>query len=217
MKRDADLDAFLAEVLAEHLAAMRAELIELVGKAIAAKPLPPFVPPPAWAEGKHYAASCCVRHRGGLFYALRDTEDQPPSDAWVPLIVGLSGIDLRWLDDGHKFMAFAQLSDGRVIEHQCEIAVPIVRGYWNAETLYYPGDRVFRYGEHHCIKQCMSIDPTAPDGGEHWEKVGGKHARPVTFQLDEETGELSENGRSVGNVRKVFEKVVAVALAKHAA
>lgn len=217
MNRD-DVDAFLAELIAEHMTGLRVELLQHVERLIASKPLPPFVPPAPWdARGVLHPAGVVVRHRNGLFSARRDTTEEPPSDAWLPLVVGLAGLDLRWSDSDRVFVCIAQLSDGRTVEHKAEIAVPIVRGYWQPEIMYYPGDRVFRYGEHHCRKACMGLDPNKPEHAEHWEKVGGKYARDVVFVLDDETGELSENGRTVGNVRKVFEGVVARAFAKQAA
>lgn len=206
MKRD-DLDAFLTELLAEHLVAMRAALIEHIDKAVASKPVPPFVPPQPWAEGKRYYTPCCVRHRGGLFYAQRDTEEEPPSDAWVPLVVGLSGIDMRWLEDGHTFQATALLSDGRVVEHQRTVAVPIVRGYWSAETTYMPGDRVFRYGEHQCLKMCMGYDPVSAEATDYWEKVGGKYARGLSFSVTDD-GDITESGRVIGSMKPMVAKLL---------
>jgi hypothetical protein len=160
-----------------------------------------------------------VRAHGGLFMARRDTTAQPLMDddgSWLPLVVGLAGFDMRWVDD-HKFVCMAHLSDGRMVNAEREIAVPIVRGYWEAETTYMPGDRVFRFGEHHCLKMSLGVDPTSDGAAGHWEKVGGKHARDLSFKLDEATGELTENGRVVGNVRKIFAAAVAEALSKQAA
>lgn len=208
MNRD-DLDAFLADVLAEHLAAIRADLFDHIERLMALKPLPPFVPPPAWTEGKRHSAGTSVRHRGGIFYAQRDTEGEPASDeAWVPLIVGLAGLDLRWSESDRAFVCRATLSDGALVEHHAEIAVPIVRGYWNAETTYMPGDRVFRYGEHHCLKMCMAIDPTAADAAEHWEKVGGKYAKALALAIDAE-GTISENGRPLGSIKPLVAQLFA--------
>lgn len=212
-----DLDAFLAEVLGDHLEVAKADLTAHVERLVAAKPLPPFVPPQPFDARAFYPAGLVVRHLNGIFSARRDTSDEPPSDAWLPLVVGVAGIDLRWSDSDRAFICTARLSDGTLVEHKAEIAVPIVRGYWNAELMYYPGDRVFRHGEHHCLKLHMGIDPTAADAAEHWQKVGGKHARDLVFTLDEATGDLSENGRSVGNVRRIFAAAVAEALRKTAA
>lgn len=214
MKRE-EIDALVADVMAEHFARLRGDLEALIERAIAAKPIPPFLPPPIWTEGKHGAGSV-VRAHGGIFYARRDTVDEPGNNngAWLPLVVGLAGFDMRWLDD-HRFVCMARLSDGRVVNTEREIAVPIVRGYWNAETNYLPGDRVFRYGEHSAVKMSMGVDPTSAEAEGTWEKVGGKYARPLTWALDEATGMLTENGRDVGSVKTLFARVVDEALAKH--
>lgn len=210
-----EADALVADVMAEHFARLRADLEALIERAIAAKPLPPFVPPPVWTEGKHGAGSV-VRAHGGIFYARRDTDGHPGEDdgAWLPLVVGLAGFDMRWVDD-HKFVCMARLSDGRLVETEREIAVPIVRGYWNAEATYMPGDRVFRYGEHSAVKMSLGVDPTSAEAEGTWEKVGGKYARPLTWVLDEKSLVLSENGRDVGSIRPGLLSVVEEALAKH--
>ena len=157
-----------------------------------------------------------MRAHGGIFYARRDTDGHPGDDdgAWLPLVVGLAGFDMRWVDD-HKFVCMARLSDGRLVETEREIAVPIVRGYWNAETTYLPGDRVFRYGEHSAVKMSLGVDPTSTEAEGTWEKVGGKYARPLTWVLDEKSLVLSENGRDVGSIRPGLLSVVEEALAKH--
>jgi hypothetical protein len=217
MNRD-EIDALVAEVMAEHFARLRADLEAAIERAIAAKPLPPFVPPPIWTEGRHGAGSV-VRAHGGIFCARRDTSAQPGLDddgAWLPLVVGLAGFDMRWVDD-HKFICTARLSDGRIIETEREIAVPIVRGYWNAEHTYLPGDRVFRYGEHSALKMSLGVDPTSAEAEGTWEKVGGKYARPLTWSLDEATGVLSENGRDIGSIKQIVTGAVEGALAKHLA
>jgi hypothetical protein len=209
------VDAMVADVMAEHFARLREDLEALIERAVAAKPIPPFVPPPIWTEGKH-GAGTVVRAHGGLFLARRDTDEHPGDDdgSWLPLIVGLAGFDMRWVDD-HKFVCMARLSDGRVIETEREIAVPIVRGYWNAEATYMPGDRVFRYGEHSAIKLSLGVDPTSAEADGFWEKVGGKYARPLAWTLDEATGVLAENGRAVGSIKPLFVEAVDAAIKRH--
>jgi hypothetical protein len=215
MTRD-ELDALVADVMAEHFARLRDDLAAHIDRVIASKPLPSFVPPPMWSEGRH-GAGATVRWRNGLFSARRDTEGEPGQDeAWLPLLVGLAGFDMRWVDD-HKFRLTAELSDGRVVETEREIAVPIVRGYWNAETNYMPGDRVFRYGEHSAITMSMGCDPNGSEAEGVWEKVGGKYTRQPAWSLDEATGVLSENGNHIGSIKPLFATVVAEALAKHLA
>jgi hypothetical protein len=210
-----EIDALIADVMAEHFARLRDDLAAHIDRVISAKPIPPFMPPPVWTEGKHGAGSV-VRAHGGIFYARRDTSDPPGDDdgAWLPLVVGLAGFDMRWVDD-HKFVCMARLSDGHLIETEREIAVPIVRGYWNADATYMPGDRVFRYGEHSAVKMSLGVDPTSAGAEGVWEKVGGKYARTLTWALDEASLMLSENGRDVGSIRTGLLGVVEEALAKH--
>jgi hypothetical protein len=216
MSRD-EIDALVADVMAEHFARLRADLEAAIERAIAAKPLPPFVPPPVWTEGRH-GAGTVVRAMGGLFMARRDTTAQPVLDddgSWLPLVVGLAGFDMRWVDD-HKFVCMAHLSDGRVIEAEREIAVPIVRGYWSADTNYLPGDRVFRYGEHSAVKMSMGVDPNGTEAEGIWEKIGGKYARTISFAVDAE-GTITENGREIGTlkpmVKKLFDELTGRAVA----
>lgn len=210
-----EIDALIADVMAEHFARLRADLEALIERAIAAKPLPPFVPPPMWTEGRH-SAGCSVRHRNGLFYARRDTESEPGHDeAWLPLLVGLAGFDMRWIDD-HKFACVAHLSDGRTIADVREIAVPIVRGYWNAEATYLPGDRVFRYGEHSAVKMSLGVDPTGAEAEGVWEKVGGKYARALAFAIDDE-GTITESGREVGTLKPMVKRLFDELISRRAA
>src|ERR1044072_3226398 len=93
MKTD-DLDALLADIIAEHFARLRVDIERMID----AKALPPFVPPGVWTEGRH-AAGVVVRHNNGLFSARRDTNDEPPSDAWLPLLVGIASVALDWSDE----------------------------------------------------------------------------------------------------------------------
>ena len=101
MTRD-EILAIVSTVVADELVGVKAELASHVERAVAAKPLPPFVPPPVWTEGRH-GAGVVVRHRNGLFLARRDTEGEPgKDDAWLPLLVGLAGLDLRWEGRAHR-------------------------------------------------------------------------------------------------------------------
>ena len=100
-----------------------------------------------------------VRHRNGLFLARRDTEGEPgKDDAWLPVLVGVAGLDLRW--EGERTVALrAMLSDGTSYEMVRTLAVPIVRGYWSADAEYEAGDRVFRFGEYHALQASKGIEP----------------------------------------------------------
>jgi hypothetical protein len=189
-----DLDALVADILGEHLARFRDEIERL----IAAKPVPPFVPPAVWVDGRH-AAGVSVRHRNGLFYARRDTTDEPPSDAWLPLLVGIAGADFRWTDD-RTMTLMVSLSDGTIVSTQREFIVPIARGFWQADVAYREGDRVLRFGDWQCAKDCTGIDPNGDANDGQWLRVNGKAGRSVSFRLDDD-GTLYESGREIGSIK----------------
>jgi hypothetical protein len=197
-----EADALVAEVMAEHFERLRDVLIDTIERNIRDKPIPPFTPPTPWTPAR-YGAGVTVRHRNGMFYARRDTDEEPgTADAWLPLLVGVAGIDMRW--NGERALVLAvELSDGRVVETERELAMPIVRGYWDAETIYAPGDRVFRYGEWHACAPSQGIDPTADGGEQAWVKVAGKAVRTVSFKLDDD-GTMYESGHAIGSVKPVI-------------
>lgn len=201
MKRE-DLDAFIADVLAEHLEKFKLDIQRMVS-AIA---LPPFLPPPMWAEGRHSAGSV-VRHRNGLFSARRDTADEPPTEAWLPVLVGIASVDIKWPDD-RRMVLQVELSDGNTIETEREFNVPIARGFWNAEQKYRIGDRVLRFGEWQAIKDHVGIDPHPGDNSEYWVRVAGKQARGVSFRLDND-GKMYESEHVIGDIRPVVHDVLA--------
>jgi hypothetical protein len=207
--------AIVSTIVADELVGAKAELTSHVERAVAAKPLPPFVPPPVWTEGRH-GAGVMARHRNGLFLARRDTEGEPgKDDAWLPLLVGLADLDLRW--EGERTVALrAVLSDGTRYEMIRTLAVPIVRGYWSADTAYEPGDRVFRFGEWHALQVSKGVQPGTPGSEEHWLKVGGKNAKPDkrAFALSDD-GELTESGHVIGSFKPLISEVLDDLLGKH--
>lgn len=194
MERRADLDALVAELLGEHLVAFRAELERMV----AAKPLPPFVPPPVWVAGRH-PAGVVVRHRNGLFYSRRDSDDEPPSDAWLPLLVGIAGVAFQWADD-RTMVLKVELSDGDVIETERDFAIPISRGFWKDGDAYRIGDRVQRFGDWEAAKPSTGIDPRTEANAGHWIKVTGKQARALSLKLDDD-GTMYESGHAIGTIK----------------
>jgi len=209
LKRDGDLDLFLAELLAEHLGQFRVEIERMV----AAKPLPPFTPPPVWVAGRH-GASVVVRHRNGLFSARRDTDDEPPSDAWLPLLVGIASVEIDWPDDRTLRFAVA-MSDGNVIENAREFTVPIARGFWQAEATYREGDRVLRFGDWQAAKASTGIDPNGDANDGHWVKVAGKRDRALSLRLDDD-GTLYEDGRAIGSIKPLVSELLGALARRHA-
>src|SRR5262249_30375690 len=144
------------------------------------------------------------------------TEGEPGKDeAWLPLLVGVAGLDLRW--EGERTVALrAMLSDGTSYEMIRTLAVPIVRGYWSPDVDYQLGDRVFRFGEFHALQASKGIEPSSPDSEEHWLKVGGKNAKPdkrsFAFTRD---GDLTEFGHVIGSFKPLVTEVLDELLAKH--
>lgn len=214
MTRD-EILAVVSTVVADELVGIKAELNAQVERAVAAKALPPFVPPPVWTEGRH-GAGVTVRHRNGLFAARRDTEGEPGrDDAWLPVLVGLAGLDLRW--QGERTVALrAMLSDGTSYEMVRTFALPIVRGYWSADADYEAGDRVFRFGEYHALVPSKGIEPGSAGAEETWLKVGGRNAKPEkrAFALSED-GELTESGHVIGSFKPLIVSVLDDLLGKH--
>jgi hypothetical protein len=207
--------AIVSTVIADELVGVKVELSAHVERAVAAKALPPFVPPPVWTEGRH-GAGVMARHRNGLFLARRDTEGEPgKDDAWLPVLVGLAGLDLRW--EGDRTVALrAMLSDGTCYEMIRTLAVPIVRGYWSPDVDYELGDRVFRFGEFHALQASKSVEPGRAGSEEHWLKVSGKNAKPDrrAFALTRE-GELTESGHVIGSLKPLISEVLDDLLERH--
>lgn len=214
MNRD-QLLALVTEVLAGELSLLRDDLEARIDRRVDTKALPPFVPPPAWTEGRH-GAGVSVRHRNGLFVARRDTETEPGRDdgAWLPLVVGIAGLDLRWT--GERDVAFrASLSDGTHYELMRHIPVPIVRGYWLAEVDYEIGDRVFRWGEFHALEPSRGVEPGTPGSESKWLKVGGKNARAMLPLTIDDEGEISEGGRVLGSIKPLVARLLDELIKRH--
>jgi hypothetical protein len=202
----------ITQVVGDELTLMRTEVERLV----AAKPLPPFTPPPIWAAGRT-SASVVVRHVNGLFMARRDTEAEPPGEDWLPLVVGVAEIKAQI--DGRNVSIATRLSDGRFELVAHKLAVPIVRGYWSADVDYEPGDRVFRFGEFHALEASKGIEPGSEGSDVVWLKVGGKHKSPtpppqLAFALDDD-GNMTESGRVVGSIKPLVRELLTDLVNKH--
>jgi hypothetical protein len=201
MMNSEELNAFLAELLGEHLEKFRAEIERMV----AAIALPPFMPPPVWMAGRH-AAGATVRHRNGLFTARRDTSDEPPTEAWLPVLVGIATVGVEWPSDRRMVMRI-ELSDGTMVETEREFLMPIARGFWKAEETYNEGDRVLRFGDWQAAKASIGIDPNTAANDGHWLKVTGKQHREVSFKLDDD-GRMFENGHQIGSIKPMVAQLL---------
>ena len=187
----------VVEAMAEEFARLRADLESHVERLVAAKAIPPFLPPPVWTEGRH-GAGHVVRAFNGLFMARRDTEAMPGDDeSWLPILVGVAGFDMKWESDRELTLS-VRLSDGREVKSQRKFDVPIVRGYWTIESDYAAGDRVFRGGEWHAQKDNVGVEPGTDESV--WLKIGGKHQRALSLALSRD-GVLSADGREIGSIK----------------
>lgn len=210
MNRDQIIE-LITQVMGDELTLLRDDMVRRIDRAVADKPLPPFVPPPVWAAGTH-AASAVVRHANGIFMARRDTSSEPPDDDWLPLVVGIAGMDMR-MDDERTLALRARLSDGTHCEMVRTLAVPITRGDWSADIDYAEGDRVFRAGEYHALKASKGIEPGTDDSAV-WLKVGGKTRKALSLSLDDD-GNMTESGRVIGSIKPMVRELLADLANKH--
>jgi hypothetical protein len=197
----------IIEVITQLVGDLEARVEERIDRAVAAKPVPPFVAPAVWTPGRHGACTM-VRHRNGVFCARRDTDGEPGrDDAWLPLVVGIAAVDEHW-DDDRTQSTRTELSDGTTIETVRRFAVPIVRGIWDAEFYYAPGDRVIRFGEWHATAPSKGIDPSTSEGQACWLKVAGKGMRALAFTLDRD-GTMFESGHEIGSLKPMVAELFA--------
>lgn len=194
----------ITQVVGDELSLMRADVERLV----ALKPLPPFVPPQPWQAERLHPAGIVVRHRNGIFSARRDTTDEPPGDAWLPLLVGIAAVELAMADDRTIAMR-GLLSDGERFELVHKIAVPLLRGVWSAEIEYEAGDRVLNKGEWQALQPSKGVEPGSEGSDAQWLKVGGKPrgGNGPQFALDED-GNMTEGGRAVGSIKPLVRSLL---------
>lgn len=204
-----ELESLVADVLGEQFARLKVDLMADIERAVAAKPIPPFVPPAPWVAG-YYGAGLVVRHRGGIFYARRDTDGEPGiDDAWLSLLNGYVGCSVRWHDD-RTLAVRHESSDGALTQATTVFPVPISRGAYDGRTLYQVGDRVTtKTHEWEAIAQTQGNDPTDPTDPEvrskFWRKVSVK--RLPNFRLDDD-GNLTAGGEQVGSIKALVTKVL---------
>jgi hypothetical protein len=203
----------ILEVITHLLDDEVGDLEARIDQAVARKPVPPFLPPPIWTAGRH-PGTTVVRHCNGLFMARRDTDAEPPHEDWLPLVVGVAGLDLRWTGDRTMAMR-ARLSDGTQYETIRTLAIPIVRGYWSADADYEEGDRVFRYGEFHALQASRGIEPGIAGSDDHWLKVGGKSVKDRRAFALSDDGELTESGHVIGSFKPLIAELLDDLVARH--
>lgn len=186
------LEDTVAQVIATQLKAlvpMIEERIQAVTtRAVAARPLPPFVPPAAWHQAS-YGASAVVRHRNGIFAATRDTASEPgvePDGSWLPLLVGLSSIAATI--EGRSFVVAIELSDGTHKRLAEELPMPVYEGIWDKAGGYAENDMVTHTGSLWiAIKDSIGVQPGVDEAADTWRlaaKAGDRGPMP-TLELDD--------------------------------
>ena len=85
-----------------------------------------------WVTGKQYLRGVLAAHNGGTWQAKCTTIEEPQGQGeWRCVAVGLSGIKvLNTAQPREKKLAF-MLCDGRTLESELVIDVPIHKGKWN--------------------------------------------------------------------------------------
>jgi len=197
----------ITQVIGDEITLMRADVERLVAQ----KPLPPFLPPPSWAAGRH-GASSVVRHCNGLFMARRDTDSEPPHEDWLPLVVGVAGVVLGM--DERTLTLRTRLSDGSSHLLERTLAVPLMRGVWSAEADYDEGDRVLCRGEWHALGPSRGVEPGSEGSDVSWLKVGGKARPSLNLALDED-GTMTESGHAIGSIKPLVRELLADLVTKH--
>jgi hypothetical protein len=204
MTRDQIIE-LITQVVGDELTLMRADVERL----IAQKPLPPFLPPAPWAAGRH-AASVVVRHVNGMFMARRDTEREPPHEDWLPVLVGIAGLEIA-MEDDRTVALRGSLSDGQRFEMVRALAIPLLRGLWAADTGYAEGDRVLCNGEWQALSASKGVEPGSHGAEAAWLKVGGKsHGRVgPRFELSlDDDGNMIESGRTIGSIKPLVRELL---------
>ena len=215
----------LEEVVARCIADQVAGLVErintridaAVDKAVAAKPLPPFVPPGPWMPNVRHGASMCVRHRNGIFMAMRDTDSEPgvaADGSWMPLLVGVADIAADFT--GRTLSLAITASDGRPCALERALPIPVYRGLWQQDDAYAANDLVTQRGAIWAAQvDNKGQKPGTDETGTVWKlaiKSGERAARPQ-LALDDnglftlKTG-VGEEVIQVGSIRALLTDVL---------
>jgi hypothetical protein len=217
------IEELIATLFSEHLARLKKLVEDNIVKAVAAKPLAPFVPPMQWIAAR-YSAGCTVRHRNGIFHAVRDTEGEPgvdPDGSWLPLVVGIASIDA--LIDGRTMSLVVSGSDGLRASLKHDLPIPIYRGVWDEARDYTAHDMVTQKGAiWHAHSDSKGLRPGTDEGAAAWklavkngEKGGGQIVSSLRLSDDGDLTIADQSGEAhtVGSIKKL----VAELLVKHGA
>lgn len=210
-----DFEATVAAVIAAQLKALEDRLGRKLDATIAARPLPPFVAPQAWQKGRH-SASAVVRHRNGIFCALRDTEGEPGADAdggWLPLLVGIAEVKARFVDE-REFRLDIASSDGAVVTLANSLPIPIYEGIWDKDGGYSKDDMTTHRGSLWiAVKASAGVQPGSDEAADSWRlaaKSGERGALPSLTLDDKGLLQMKAGDQPIGavSIRSLLEEVL---------
>jgi hypothetical protein len=120
-----------------------------------------------------YALGTWARHRGGLWKAMRDTDELRDGEAtgagWACVVEGFAGLSLtKSSDDGRTLTIAAELSSGRKSLHTVEWDSMIYRGIYEPGKEYRKGDVVTFAGSMLIAQRATSAMPETPAAGDDW-------------------------------------------------
>lgn len=218
---DKEFEAIVAQVIAEQMKGVfeRVErrIVQEVERAVAAKPLPPFVPPMPWAAAR-FGAGSVVRHRNGIFSALRDTDSEPGvggDGAWLPLVVGVASVSLG--AGKRELLLDIEMSDGNAQTITFDMPIPIYRGIWQEGENYATHDQVSRKGSIYSARSAsVGVPPGTDSGATHWQlAVKNERGFLPVFRIDPKgvmTCTLDDDVRDVGSIRDLLVEALREAL-----
>lgn len=147
-----------------------------------------FTHPSHWQSDKTYGHSSVVIHRGGVFFASRETDQEPLSEnsGWVLIVDGVKGMDFAWDTDSdvRRFLFYVEHTSGEMEQFEFRAPFPVYRGCYDKDEEYEQQDFVTRNGSLWiALKDKPANPPGTDEGAAEWKlavKAGknGKAGRP---------------------------------------
>ena len=120
------------------------------------------------SEGPPYWANSVVRHRGGIWIAVRETVEAPgASPDWNLLFEGIDWVDMGTdKDDATRMLLNLRTSSGRETEFGMNLPSFTFHGTWSADKKYRARDTVMHDG--HRWVALRDSPEGEPSESEHW-------------------------------------------------
>lgn len=137
------------------------------------------LPPVPYEPDKRYEHGVWVAHKGGIWVAARNTDSEPSesSPAWDCVTPGIRDIKTVLQEDGRTIEVQYELSNGNVHLSSITLPIPVERGVYDPEFLYYKHD-------------VITFD------GSQWTALrGGKLPRPKTIEESPAWGLRIKHGK----------------------